>query len=213
MAGGRYSAFVRVLRIGLPLTAIALMSTIFLVSNDADFDGFEDVLGDITQGVLLNEGVMSPRFSGLNHNGLSFSIQAGSATANERGGSVFTITDLSIEAVSDHGLVTYLSASSGTYDTRLSALDADTPVVIRRSNGADFRADSGYFNFAEGRGRFEGNVILRSPGVDLAAGWMELTEKDIPGLSRSASDLYIFGGGVKLRVDPSLFSAETGEGE
>lgn len=74
-----YSRFVRWLKIGLPLIALAILSAVFLLPRERSFDG--GLIYSTADLIALGEGmnVDNPRFSGSTEKGEPFVVSADSA--------------------------------------------------------------------------------------------------------------------------------------
>ncbi|MEL6582473.1 MAG: hypothetical protein AAFQ36_01455 [Pseudomonadota bacterium] len=203
MSVAGYSRIVRFLRISLPLLAILLMSTIFLVGNDPEMDEFSEVFADIAEGELMRQGVEGPRFSGLNREGEPFVIRALSAEAISQDGHNFQIDGLSVEADTAGGLSGEMSAPSGVYDLRSETLTADGGVSALRSDGVVFSAEHAVFAFHTGKGLFSGGVVASWADGSLKASWMEIDTVEVAGSDR-LKEVVTFGGGVHLVLRPSV---------
>jgi hypothetical protein len=154
--------------------------------------------------------VNAARFTGLNRDGLAFTISAATAEAIAREGSVFDVTGLDIEALGAGEILTQLTSPRGQYDAASERFETNAGITAIRSDGMSFTADRGYFVFDEGRGRFDGNVVVLWTEGTLNASWIEIDQSHVRE-DGNTTELYTFGGGVTLRIRPVDQVIETGE--
>ena len=187
--GSAYSRIVRYLKIVLPLLAVVLLSTIFLIDQDTiDFD--ESLLGELPEGIDFEEGVLSPRLAGEMADGTPYALRAEFAVPTPQGYRLRDVTARLERAVDPIDL----TAAEGVF--------ADQ--VLTLSGGVDLSAGEGA-RLVTGRaevGLDARTITLPDP--------LELT---LPGAvlnARSArsergedgDDIIWFEGDVRLRIEP-----------
>ncbi|MBB5514389.1 lipopolysaccharide export system protein LptC [Rubricella aquisinus] len=159
-AGGAYSRMVRVLRVGLPLLAIALLSTIFLVGEDDTLDSPLDLLDDLAEGTFLDNGAQDARFTGVRANGLPYRMRAEEITLIDRDAQRYRIVDPALELEDAAGDITNASANIGTFDDETGVLTLDGNVDAATSAGSRIQATTARLNVETESGTFTGAVVL-----------------------------------------------------
>jgi len=131
-----YSRVVRILKIALPLVAVALLSTIFLVQEEDSFDGglvFSsadlETLGD---GLTVN----NPRLAGTTRDGTAYVLSAETAVPDETGVSIVEFTALNSVMRYSGGQVIELHASN--------AVAVVNERILNLKDGINLRTSAGY---------------------------------------------------------------------
>ena len=191
-----WSWFVAGARIVLPLTALALLSMLFLVSDRVDpTDPIP--YADIDLAELAREPrLTAPQFAGVTQDGaaLTFSATGARPEAGVQGASA---TDVVARLQSPGGFVADITA-------RLASLDP-VATVLRLSGDVRLVTSAGYsisteqLVLATDRSRIEslGAVLAEAPFGRLDAGSMDLRAE-----AEGAPYLLVFNGGVKLIYQP-----------
>ncbi|MEL7214522.1 MAG: hypothetical protein AAGJ96_01130 [Pseudomonadota bacterium] len=210
MSGGTYTRVVRVMRIGLPILTIGVMSTIFLVSNDGNFDRVGDVFDDIAEGIFIRSGVSEARFSGLADDGTPYSIRAESATAITEDAIRFRINGLDAEGVSMAGVTSQITAVEAIFNTETGILSTEQGISGLRSDGMTFTAGAGQFRISTGTGQFADGIEILWPGGQLRSDVMAVTNVADP-VNGGLKAVVTFGGGVSMRLIPADLTMDEGE--
>ena len=210
MSGGTYTRVVRLMRIGLPILTIGVMSTIFLVSNDGNFDRVGDVFDDIAEGIFIRSGVSEARFSGLADDGTPYSIRAESATAITKNAIRFRINGLDAEGVSMAGVTSHVTAVEAILNTETGILSTEQGISGLRSDGMTFTAGAGQFRVGTGTGQFTDGIEILWPGGQLRSDVMAVTNVADP-VNGGLKTVVTFGGGVSMRLIPADITMDEGE--
>lgn len=198
-AGGAYTKMVRVLRVGLPLLGIALLSTIFLVGEDDSLDSPVDLLNELTQGIFLDNGVQDGRFTGVRANGLPYRMRADEVTLIDRNQEQYRITAPDLKLETETGDLTTATAATGLFDEETGLLSLNGLVRIVASTGERLLADTARVNVETESGTFSGGVLLEMDGS-----WISADSMAIEQVAADAPDgqkgIIRFEGNVRMMV-------------
>lgn len=193
-----YSRLVAWLKILLPLAALGLLSTLFLISRGSDpGDTIPFAEFDIEQRAR-DQGVTAPSFAGATDSGDLVTFTAGTARPDPENRNRALASDIAARIELKEGGEVRFSADSGTLDQRADMARLIGGVTVTSSTGyrvltedlvtgiENLRAESGGPIEAEGPpGRFSaGRMVMES---DPASGHVHL----------------VFTDGVKLVYDPA----------
>ena len=181
-------------KVALPVAALALMSTLFLLARTVDPEDaipFAEI--DLSERAR-DEQLTMPRVMGLSGGGTAFDLAADAARPVPGAPGRLTIDTLRL-LLDDAGVGAVVSAASGEVDTsgRTVALDGD--VAVDTSTGYRLLTDRLEGNLARLRLEAPGPVTGEGPLGRLQAGSMVLEERD--GAQRLR-----FTGGVDLLYVP-----------
>ncbi|MCR9124934.1 MAG: LPS export ABC transporter periplasmic protein LptC [Rhodobacteraceae bacterium] len=192
----RYSRTVALLKVALPLAALALLSTLFLLSRGTDPDAtipFSDA--DIAER-LRDQQVTAPFFSGTTARGDAIMITAAKAKPASAGAAART-DDMTGRIDLPGGTRITLRAATGTLHPEDDRATFDGAVTIKSTRGFDLRTErlSSALNAIDVE--TEGAVTGTGLFGRLDAGKMRLRSK-----TGSADVHLLFNEGVKLIYDP-----------
>ncbi|MEO0400802.1 MAG: LPS export ABC transporter periplasmic protein LptC [Pseudomonadota bacterium] len=192
----RYSRLVAWLKVLLPLTALALLSTLFLLSRNIDPVAAIPFADKEIEDRLRGQQLTAPFFSGTTDSGDVISISAGtmmtmSALDN-------AVEDLSAQIDLTSGTRIVLFADAGQFDMQGGASNLAGNVVITTSTGYKLTTDELATNFDTFMVESPGPVAGTGPLGKLNAGAMTLHK---PSDGENAH--LIFTNGVKLIYDPN----------
>lgn len=192
----RHSKFVALVRIVLPLAALALLSTLFLFSDKVDPTQAR-LYSEVDVDALANEPrVNKPEYSGMTRDGSELTVRAEVARPDLGGGNGTTADHLIAKLEAPSGTVTDLSALSGRIDPVSDRMELRDKVAMQTSQG--YRMNSDYVEMATDQSWLTspGPVQGEAPFGTLEAGSMEMVRDD-----KGDHDL-VFNGGVKLIYQP-----------
>ncbi|WP_297616112.1 hypothetical protein [uncultured Roseicyclus sp.] len=196
MAGSnRYSTLVAWAKVVLPLTALALLSTLFLFSrtpNPDDALPFANV--DVEQ-LSSDQRLSQPRFAGTLQDGRAVTFQADSATQHGAKPNVIHMINVEADVALSAANTLRLSAEIGDFDLPEQSIALSGAVTILTSSG--YRLVSEAISVALDHMRLvsPGAVVMSAPGLTLEAGMMQLTGNE-------EQALVSFTGGVRLLYVP-----------
>lgn len=190
-----HSRIVAWLKVLLPLAALALLSTLFLVSRrmspEMDLPYSEVEVQEIARESRLN----APRFSGVTADGAALSVTAVAARPDLARPGDASAEGLAGRLETPDGIVTTLASASGRLDAGADLVTLQGDVRVETSAG--YRMTSERLNAALDRTRLEspGTVSATAPMGRIEAGSMLMT-------AEGAHYVVVFKDGVKLVYRP-----------
>lgn len=197
-AGGAYSRFVQTAKIILPLGALALFATLFLIAKTVDPDAaipYSDV--DVEE-VAREARIGAPEFAGVTTDGTIISLSADMARPDQdQPGRIMAKGVDARFAIPDGS---HIDAMAGG-----AAVDSVTKEV-RLSGGIKIATSTGYRISASGLTAALGLTNIASEGPVTAEGPPGRIEAGQVTMSQSEGDpsayVLVFNGGVKLIYQP-----------
>lgn len=195
-----YSRFVSLAKIVLPLTALALLSTLFLVARTVDPSKSIPFAEVDVQELAREQRISSPNYSGVTREGSAISIAAASARPDPANGSRVAATDLQARLETGDGGRYDLSSNSGEIDTDAGRAVLVGSVVVTTPTG--YRITTEKLTTALKQTKLEsvGDVQAVGPAGTLNAGQMVLTRAEEG--NEASGYLLVFKKGVKLVYTP-----------
>lgn len=194
-----YSRFVRITKVALPMIALALLSTVFLLAERPDPSraaAFATV--DITSRAR-EQRITTPRFSGQSIDGAAYSLIADSARPELGNPRKMQAEGISLAVDGLQGNRTlHLRSVLGAVDTERGDVRLLGDVAVRSSLGFVLQTDALLAGFREFNVMTPGEVHGSSPFGKLEAGSMRMTTQ-----GEEDAQLLLFENGVKLLYDPS----------
>ncbi len=190
-----YSKTVMWVKVTLPLIALALLSTLFLLSGAPDPDAalpYAEV--DIDQ-ITREQRVTAPRFAGVVGEDQEIILLAQSVTAET--GQTDRIHAQAIDGRVDLGIseVMTLQAALGDIDMARQFASLTDGVAVQTSRGYRMESETILMALDEVRLRAPTHVHITGPGLDLSADAMEMEEVDGAPILR-------FTGSVRMLYEP-----------
>lgn len=194
----RYSRFVALAKIALPLAALALLSSLFLFSRSINPDRaipYAEV--DVAE-LARNQGVSKPSYSAMTRDGAAISVTAESARPDSGGSGRANAEMLRARIDAPDGTRFDISSGEGIIDTAANQVELRSAASITSSDGLVIRSD----RLTAATGRTEvvspGPVEADGPFGTLRAGRMKLTRDS----AQEAGYVVVFEGGVRLTYAP-----------
>lgn len=192
----------RALRIGLPLSALVLLSTVFLVSRSVDPNSAARIAGMDPEQMTREPRIATARFAGVTEDATALTIAAQSvrSEAIELGEGPLTLS-----FVAPEGRLTFPNDSTASFDAATARLDqaggaltADGPVTLQNSDG--YVLELGALSATLDRTRLTGSggVAGRAPAGEISADALELTRSG----GADGGYLLAFTGNVRLIYIP-----------
>jgi len=190
-----HSRIVMILKVTLPLVALALLASLFLFSREIDP---EDAIPYAD--VEIADRLAQPRmtgagFSTVTSDGATLTLSADTAAPSEGGGRV---TGLKGELSSPDGFRTEVSAASGQLDHTAGTLVLDSGVRIATSTGYEVTTDRLTLGLDRSFMESGGAVLATAPMGQLEAGGLRM---DVTGDGKN--HLLVFNKGVRLIYQPN----------
>ncbi|WP_316014398.1 hypothetical protein [Roseobacter sp. HKCCA0434] len=189
--GPGYTRFVRWSKILLPLAAVVLLSTIFLIDQDRiDFD--EGLLGAVPEGVDFDEGVLSPRLAGTTSDGTPYAFEAEFALPSE---GAYRLQDISgrLERVDDP---VELTAGEGAFDPDTDLLELSGGIDLRTGSGNSISTSIARIGLADRSLLLPEDVEVRFEGGELRADSARTGDG-------AEADMIWFEGDVRISIQPN----------
>ncbi|MGO4914535.1 hypothetical protein [Pseudogemmobacter sp. W21_MBD1_M6] len=193
-----YSRFVAWVKIILPLVALGLLSTMFLLSrkvDQSDVIPFSTV--DVDQ-IAREQRIGSPRYSGVTLDGAAVSVGADTAKPDPDNSQIVTGTKMTARIQTKEGVEFDLKALNGIINTSIESITLQGDVEMLTSTGYVIQTDGINAKLGVGSLTSNSSVSATGPLGTLDAGSMSLTT--ITGTD--GEYLLVFKDGVKLVYDP-----------
>lgn len=191
MLDNLHSRVVFWLKIVLPLTALAILSTLFLFSRRIDTDAALPYAEVDVEELARDRRLTAPEFSGMTEDGAEVTILAQVARPGSDG---IDASGLSATYATPAGLQIEIAATKGMIDApgNLLALDGDVRIVT--SSG--YVVETTGLRSALDRTQIEtsGQIKAETPFGRIDAGRMELHDEG----DGTVNYVMLFSGGVKL---------------
>lgn len=192
-----YSRLVLWLKVALPLVALAILSTLFLVAETLDPDAaipYADV--DVEQ-ILRDQGITAPSFGGVTPDGAAVSLRAAALRPGESQRDEVIGTRLEATIVLPGGTTIRISSPRGTIDMAAEVALLQGGVRFESSVGYSVESADIVTRYNEVRVTTGGMVTATGPGGLITAGTMGL-ERD----PDTEAYVLVFKDGVRLIYDP-----------
>lgn len=196
--GQRHSAWVKRLKILLPVVSIGL-AIAFVVASIAFRVAPADIVFDrmtMENGVIVME---NPALSGQNDGQRTFSMNAARATQNVATPDVITLSEINAELpVGDDDEIASVEAERGVYDRLLQTLVLDAPFTVRATGGLEVDLQSARFDMGVGAMETNDGVVIRNGKTSLVAQSVRI---------RDNGAIIVFERDVRMIIDPSTLSS------
>ncbi|MFQ6550949.1 hypothetical protein AAD018_001220 [Aestuariibius insulae] len=189
-----YSRFVNWAKVVLPLAALALLSTLFLIARGPDTSA-EIPYADLdVEDLARDPRISDAYYSGLAADGTRIAISAGTARPEGDG---FEVQGLSARLERDLGLVLDLEAETGQLDRDSETARLAGPVRIVTSDGYRMVTSALTADLATGAVLSDSDIEAEAPFGTITAGQLEIEAAPPVGSGR-----IVFKDGVKLIYQP-----------
>lgn len=193
-----HSRVVTILKLGLPLVALALVASVFLIQTDDRLGGtitFSDSdIDQLGQGLRLTNSV----FNGTTKNGDRFRFAAATVVPDAAPPKRAAITTLDGDLQLADGPTVSLAADSGDLDIPSQRIDISGNVRITSSDGYKLVADKATIDFVTGTFVAGDKVVTDGPLGAITSGNLHVTPATQTGEARQFS----FSNGVHVVYDP-----------
>lgn len=195
-----YSHFVAWMKIVLPLLALAILSTLFLVSRSFNSDE-APILDNVTVSDMAREQKISrPSVSGVSDDGSAYTITADSAQPNFGPDKGIAAQNITANVDSIDGTTYTVTAPSGLLDSATDLAKLEDGVVVITSEGTQIETDSVTSDLGMSHVTSGGTITGTGPFGNFTAGKMVMTQQKSG--EKTTGYLLDFTGGVNLIYIP-----------
>lgn len=196
---GLHSRIVAILKVGLPLVAVGLLASLFLVQPDGRLGGnvvFSS--GDVD---ALGSGlqITNPTFTGTTRSDDRFRFTAAKVVPDAAPPKRAAISELSGTLDLKDGPEITLSAREGDLDIPTQRLDISGDVIITTSDGYRMATDRATIELRAGALVASGQVTSTGPLGEITSGTLHVAPSTESGEARRFS----FSDGVRVVYDPA----------
>lgn len=191
----RHSTLVQIFKIVLPLVALAILSTLFLVSSEVDPESaipFADV--DVEQ-IAREQRLSNPRFAAIGNDGAAIELSASEARPNPDNSDELSAFDIDGQIEIASGVEFRLQAGAALVNLAEEVAGLTDNILVTTSNGYTIKADQLMTFMDRAEMTSNGPVDVVTPFGTLQAGNMALTRS-------GDSHRLVFNNQVKLVYQP-----------
>lgn len=193
-----YSDLVTGLKVILPLAALGLLSTLFLVSRDVDMGQSIPFAEIELEKRLRDQQITAPHFSGLTSQGHSVTLTAATAHPDAIEPSRTIAEKLNVTILTASGTQITVTSDEGEVDGEFQEVVLEGDVRIATTAGFDIETEVMTFGLADVRAETGGRVVAQTQFGRLDAGRMALRP------TGDTDDIYLFfTKGVRLLYTPN----------
>lgn len=200
MAADGHTRLVGWLKVALPLTALAVLSSLFLVARGIDPEGAIPYSDAELADRLREPRISEPAFAGTTTDGATLTITAEKATPT--GSASGEAADVRAQLATPDGARSALTAGTIRYSRGDGQVVLDAGVLFSNSLGYEMRTDSLTLSLDRTGARSGGPVEGHGPLGQLTAGGMQLSPADTGAEAAEPQYLLVFNGGVRLIYQP-----------
>lgn len=200
MAADGHTRLVGWLKVALPLTALAVLSSLFLVAHGIDPEGAIPYSDAELADRLREPRITEPAFAGTTTDGATLTITAGQARPTGAAGG--EATDVRAQLATPDGARSALTSGTIRYARGDGQVVLGAGVLFSNSLGYEMRTDSLTLSLDRTGAQSGGPVEGHGPLGQLAAGAMQITPADTGAAGTAPQYLLVFNGGVRLIYQP-----------
>lgn len=190
----RYSRGILVLKLALPLGALILLSSLFLMSTDIDPSrAITNAAVDVTE-LAREPRISGANYAGVTDDGAALTIRAATARADPDGQLRLIMTDMDATLQTPDGQATAIRAGVGTLDRDAGQVTWERDVQVTAPQGYALQTEQLSGLLDNTRLWSDGAVLVAGPVGQITAGQFALE------LAANGDNHYVmlFSGGVKL---------------
>ena len=192
-----YSPLIVALKIVLPLSALGLLATLFLISKPMPTQSQLPFSEAKRLDLISDQKITSPYYSGMTAGGDSVSLSARRILPDPAKEDTVLVEDIALLIKPRQAQQIRLTAGLGRYQVEKDELVVDQLVEVISDAGYRVSSPKVLVKLSKTWLRAEGPVEGRAPNGRLSAGEMEIfREEATQGLQ------IVFKGGIKLLYDP-----------
>lgn len=199
-----YSRFVAWAKVILPLAALGILSTIFLISHRIDPNSgipFAEANLDV-EALIRDQRITNPTYAGMTSDGTMITVAASTARPDREDPGHATADQVLARLEEPGGAETIVTAPTGVIDTGAKTLRLSGGVDVNRSDGYEMHAPTVTALFEAGEIDATGPVQGAGPLGTLQAGAMQLFRQKTGGDGGGENYRLVFTEGVRIVYQP-----------
>lgn len=196
VADNLHSQLVGWAKIILPLSALALLSTLFLLARDANTT--DDTALAQAEEIAREQKVTAPEFAGVTDTGDTIIISAKSAQPDTARPDILQIDDIRMRLNTTDGSFVEVTAVEGEIDGRAHIASFLGLARLQTSNGYEMETNGLVAELQTGRVTSNGLLEIRAPFGELTAGMVTFQVA-----TADAGQQMLFTNGVRLLYRPN----------
>ena len=193
-----YSRFVAWLKVLLPVMALMLLSTMFLISRSIDTTKALTYAEVNVDELVHEQRVTGPRFSGVTSDGAAISFSAESAQSDNDNPAIYTATDLNAQIETPDGGVIDIHSTFAQVDNESNQLEMSGGVSLITSTHYSILTEGLRASMDRTGVSSIGPVTAEGPAGLISAGQIDLVRQG----GEIGTYLLVFKNGVKLVYVP-----------
>lgn len=187
----RYSQVVSYVKIVLPIIAIGILSTLFLLSRSPDPERAIPFANVDLEELAREQRLGSPRYAGTTNAGREVVVVAETAVPVDGQLDLISVDTLDARIELDDTRFVDITSLQGVINLETNIADLSTDVEVADSTGYTLDTENLLVNFREFAMSSPTDVVVEGPGFHLEAGSMDLSGAE-------GAQVLIFNGGVKV---------------
>jgi len=187
----RYSQVVSYVKIVLPIIAIGILSTLFLLSRTPDPERAIPFANVDLEELAREQRLGSPRYAGTTNAGREVVVVAETAVPVDGQLYLISVDTLDARIELDDTRFVDITSLQGVINLETNIADLSTDVEVADSTGYTLDTENLLVNFREFAMSSPTDVVVEGPGFHLEAGSMDLSGAE-------GAQVLIFNGGVKV---------------
>ncbi len=201
MAVDRHTRVVGWLKVTLPLLALAILATLFLLADRIDPDAALPYAEVDVEGLAREPRMTAPTYAGTTSDGAALTLSADEARPAAAAAPAGAL-GLRMQLDTPDGASTTLNAATAVLDTTTREIVLSGGVVITTSNG--YRMETAELTAKMDRSALQSQapVTATGPAGDLFAGGMALGQDNRTPGGTPGAYLLVFNSGVRLVYQP-----------
>ena len=187
----RYSQVVSYVKIVLPIIAIGILSTLFLLSRTPDPERAIPFANVDLEELAREQRLGSPRYAGTTNAGREVVVVAETAAPVDGQLDLISVDTLDARIELDDTRFVDITSLQAVINLETNIADLTTDVEVADSTGYTLDTENLLVNFREFAMSSPTDVVVEGPGFHLEAGSMDLSGAE-------GAQVLIFNGGVKV---------------
>jgi lipopolysaccharide export system protein LptC len=193
-----YSRMVRWLKVALPLTALAILSTLFFVAETLDPDAAIPYAEVDVERLLREQGVTKPAFGAVTEDGIAISMSAESIRPGAQQRDRLTGISLAATLTWPDGGTIDIKSPEGIVDVPEGEAILQGGATLNSSAGYTVQSDRIVARMNDASVVTDDEISAEGPAGTLTAGRMELVRQT----TAEGGYLLVFKDGVRLLYQP-----------